>query len=153
MPPGTTEIHTWQQQLPDDLDPTSVDKFSDNKNKRVWFESIKNYLSVKKGPSGFPLECIIRGRAALPVIDLGFGQFDLELEQRGRLDGYFYKADNAVVWLHLRGPCHGTTAWILISSFEERRNGRGAHIALMAQCMGSDVQQVLLRNAERITRD
>ena len=114
-----TEIHTWQQQLPEDPEPSSVDKFSDSKNKRVWLESIKNYLSVKKGPSGFPLAYIIRGRAALPVIDLGFGrpEFDLELEQRGHLHGNFYKADNAVVWLHLRGLCHGTTAWTLISSF------------------------------------
>ena len=85
-----TEIHTWQQQLPEDPEPSSVDKFTDSKNKRVWFESIKNYLSVKKGPSGFPLAHILRGRAALPVIDLGFGQpeFDLELEQRGRLGQY-----------------------------------------------------------------
>ena len=145
-----TEIHTWQQQLPEDPEPSSVDKFSDSKNKRVWFESIKNYLSVKKGPSGFPLEYIIRGRAALPVIDLGFGQpeFDLELEQRGRLDGHFYKADNAIVWLHLRGLCHGTTAWTLISPLKKGGMAEELSIALMSQCMGPDVQQVLLRNAE-----
>jgi len=84
-------------------------------------------------------------------VDPGFAQpeFEIELRQRGRLDGHFYKADNAVVWLFLRGLCHGTTAWNLISPLEARRNGRGAYIALLAQFMGSDVEQVNIRNSEQ----
>ena len=144
-------VYNWINLLPEDPDASTVDKFTDGGKKRVWFESIINYLGVKKGPSGFPLRYVIRERAALPIVDPGFGlpEFYIELETRGRHGGHYYAADNQVVWLFLRGLCHGTAAWTLISSFEARNNGRGAYLALLAQYMGSDVRQVLLRAAEK----
>ena len=49
-------------------------------NKRDWFESIRNYLSMKKGAMGVPLSYVIRDKHNVPQEDPGFGSPDFEEE-------------------------------------------------------------------------
>ena len=142
-------VHEWKEQLQEDPDDGSVQVFTEEANKQFWFEALRGYFSVKKGRSGYPVLYVIRSDAAAAV-PLAWGQpsMDDHLEAQGRHDGRLYNADNAVVWLFLRQKCHGTNAWNCIRSFEPRRNGRGAYLALVGQYMGADVRALLLRRAE-----
>jgi hypothetical protein len=145
-----SETWEWKDQLPPDPATSAVQAFQDIGDKRVWFESIRNYLSQKKGAAGLPILYGIRPDTALPLDDPGFGlpDHDSELYNRGRHNGSNWKSDNAMIWQLVWDVSHGTTAWNTISSFEATKNGRGAMLALVRQYMGSDVQQVLIRNAE-----
>ena len=53
--PTIEAVSLWYNQLPEDPDTTTVAKFKDGCDKRVWFESIRHYLGVKKGNSGMPI--------------------------------------------------------------------------------------------------
>jgi hypothetical protein len=147
-----SDTAAWKTQLPPDPTDTQVGPFEDRGDRRVWFEAIRNYLGQKKGASGMPILYGIRPEAAVPTPadDPGFGLpgFDDELYFRGRHNGTFWRADNAMIWQLLWKVCHGTTAWNTISSFETAKNGRGAMLALLRQYMGSDVQGILIRHAE-----
>ena len=150
------EVTTWYEQLEEDPEPDTVPVFTDNCNKKEWFESITAYLANKKGKTtGFPLLYVVREQADPPegADDPGFGgysTFSEELVVRGRLAGHFYQSDNAAVWTFLRSKCHGTTAWTTIMSFRAARNGRGAFLALLGQFMGADAKAVLLKRAEKV---
>ena len=150
------EVTTWYDQLEEDPADDTVAVFTDNCNKKEWFESIAAYLARKKGKStGFPLLYVIREVADLPDVadDPGFGaypSYNDELLARGRHAGHFYNSDNAAVWTFLRTKCHGTTAWTTIMSYGARRDGRGAFVALLGQFMGADAKALLLKKAERV---
>ena len=52
------EVAMWCDQLEEDPSDDSVAVFTDNCNKKEWFESIAAYLARKKGKTtGFPLLC------------------------------------------------------------------------------------------------
>ena len=150
------EVATWYNQLEDDPADDTVAVFTDNCNKKEWFESIAAYLANKKGKTtGFPLLYVVREESELPAEedDPGFGMyptFSDELVARGRHAGHFYNSDNAAVWTFLRSKCHGTTAWTAIMSFGPTRNGRSAFLALLGQFMGADAKALLLKKAERV---
>ena len=143
-------VYDWMKSLAEDPDEGTVKDFTEGANKKIWFESIRGYFSVKKGKTGFPLIYVIREEddAIDPAPAWGTPTMDIFLETQGRHDGRFYASDNAAVWLLLRQKCHGTTAWNCIRSFETRRNGRGAYKALSSQYMGRSVTTLLLKRAE-----
>ena len=143
-------VYDWKKSLAEDPDEGTVKDFTEGANKKIWFESIRGYFSVKKGKTGFPLVYVIREAddPIDPAPAWGTPTMDVYLETQGRHDGRLYASDNTAVWLLLRQKCHGTTAWNCIRSFETRRNGRGAYKALISQYMGRSVTTLLLKRAE-----
>ena len=124
-----------------------VKPFTDSSNKKNWFETIDGCLAAKAGPSGFLLSYIVRGYLEG---DYGhnFGQpsFDEELAACGRRGGLYYPQDNKTVWVFLKLKTQGTAAWETIKGMTN--DGRGAYLALMADFMGTSVQQLLMKRAE-----
>ena len=147
-----TIVHAWKVQLQEDPDAADVALFDDKINKKIWFESVDGYLSIKKGYSGYPVLYVVRAVDAPLVGALApqWGQptMDEHLKSQGRHNGHFYGSDNATVWHLLWRKCHGTNAWNCIGTFQATRDGRGAYRALHGQYLGRDVQALLLRNAE-----
>jgi hypothetical protein len=123
----------------------SIEKYSEGIDIRRWFESIEQYLAVKRGVrSNVPLLYVVKALVILPADEdntLG-EQTDLaqDVARKGRLDGRFYTADNQEVWLLLKSKCHGTAMWSTISRYERISDGRNAYLALRTQLMGRDVQ-------------
>ena len=80
---------------------SSVPKFTDRSDKRVWFEEVVNWHSQMKGKSGLPILYVIRETAALPppAEDPGFGQpdFATELSNRGGLSGHWWNGERPQV--------------------------------------------------------
>ena len=143
-------VRDWFKQQPEDPDANDLDKFTDNSNKRIWFESLEAFFATKKGSAGVPLIYVIRPNVAVPAVDEGFMRPSLtaEVKLRTQHDGHFWEADNRRVWLILSRLCHGTTSMSTIKRHEESSNGRGAWISLMAQYLGRDVQNLLCSQAE-----
>ena len=89
------EIALWYDQLEDDPADDSVAVFTDNCNKKEWFESIASYLARKKAKTtGLCLLYVVREIADLPAAgdDPGYGMypsFHSELLVRGCLSGHF----------------------------------------------------------------
>ena len=87
----------------------------------------------------FPLAYVIRQDDAVAADayeeDTDFSQV---LNDSGRHDGIFWRADNAAVWLFLRSKCHKTTMWSCIEAHERRKDGRAAYLALVNELMGED---------------
>ena len=149
------EVSDWFNQLENDPEDDLVSNFTDNSNKKEWFESINAYLGLKKGKSsGVPLLYVIREERELPdpADDPGFNGYPSlndELARRGRLAGHFYRPDNNEVWTFLRNKCHGTTSWTTIVAFERTKNGRAAYLALKGQFLGADAKALALKRAEK----
>ena len=142
------QVYEWFEQQEADPEDT-VANFTDGCNKRLWIESIEQYLSIKKGQALVPLAYVIRRdpNRPEPAPEFGFPTMDHEIATRGRLSGHFWAADNRSVWLFLRKKCHGTTAWTVIVEFERRADGRSAFLALIGQYLGRDYQRNLLKAA------
>ena len=131
-------------------DAHGVPTFTDDANKKAWFESIYQCLRSKTGSSGFPLLYVIERQEALPQEDPGFGMpsFDQELASRGRHNGHYWRGDNMAVWLLIKDITHGTTAWSFVKAYASSNDGRGAYMALEATYMGSNIRLLLMKRAE-----
>ena len=144
--------------LADDPSDDEVPAFTGKKIVR-WFEALDSYIMDKKGTSGLPLGYLIRENAAVPAVDPGFGNPSIaeDLVLRGRHNGFFYRAENKVLFKIIELKVFGTEAWALIVQFKRTSDGRGAYFALRGQYLGVDVQMVMLRTSEdtlrRITFD
>ncbi len=146
-------IGEWMAQYKDNPDdPTELEKFPDEMNKRDWIESIEGHLEQTISVSGVPMAYVIRPETALPAVDPGPGlpTLDQELLARGRLEGHFWDADNRKLWFLLRKICQGTTAWTLIAPYETTKNGRLAFRAIKKQYMGDDTRHLLMQEAGNI---
>ena len=156
MAPGACDIdmleavYEWKEQLQDDPEDSSVEVFTEKANKKIWFESIRGFFTLKKGYSGYPLLYVIRNEddPIDPAPAWGTPTIYSYLETQGRHNGRLYASDNATVWRLLMLKCLGTTAWDCIRSFEATRDGRGAFLVLVGQYMGSNVAALLLKRAE-----
>ena len=75
-------VWEFHSQLDEDPEDSTVKTFSERGSKKIWFESVDNYFSSKKGKSGFPIRYAIRPTAALPAAadDPGFLQPSIEVE-------------------------------------------------------------------------
>jgi hypothetical protein len=143
-------VYDWYSQLEKDPDDT-VANFTDRCNKRLWLESIHQYLSSTKGAALVPLGYVLREQQRpVPVPNFGQPTYDEEVATRGRLDGHFWNADNRSVWLFLRQKCHGTTAWTVIVEFQRTNDGRAAYQALVGQYLGRDYQRSMLKRAVKM---
>jgi hypothetical protein len=83
-------------------------------------------------------------------VDEGWGNLDFtqELLTCGRHDGASWTGDNRALFDLLKDKVHGTTAWHTIKSFERLGRGREAFLALIALFLGSDVIELLMKEAE-----
>ena len=145
--------HDFFLTLAEDPSDESVPMFTGKKIIR-WFEALDSYIQDKKGKGNIPLGYLVRTNAAPPAVDPGFGQPSLgeDLVLRGRLNGFFYVAHGKVLFKIIETKTFGTEAWVLIAQFKRTHDGRGAHMALKGQCLGADVQMVLLRTSEDVLR-
>ena len=83
-------------------------------------------------------------------VDQGWGNpsFDEKLLERGRHDGANWPGDNRKVFEFLKDKTFGTTVWHTIKCFERAGWGREAFLALIALYLGSDVMELLMKEAE-----
>ena len=121
-------------------------------NKRDWAESIRTHFQRKLNPNGLPTQYALRPEPdpLVPVVDQGWGNpsFDEELYERGRHDGANWAIDNRKVFDFLKDKTFGTMAWHTIKTFERRGGGGQAFLALIALYLGSDVMELLMKEAE-----
>ena len=147
-------IWDWFTQLDDDPEDSMVKPFTEKGSKKLWFEAVNCYLSTKKGKSGYPIQYVIRPMSALPhpadFQDPGFCMPSIsdELYRRGRHDGHFWIGDRREVWNLYFLKVHDTIAWGEIKIFGVNKNGRQAHVAMVARFMGQDVKRVLAKQAK-----
>lgn len=146
------ELDAWFDQLKKNEPTEPVAPFSEGANKKAWFESILSYLGVKTGESGVPLLYVLREEVELPTEDPGFGtpSFDEEVQSRGRHNGHFWRGDNKMVWLIVKGLTEGTSAWTTVKSYARSNDGRGAFMALSEAYMGVDIKLLLMKKAETV---
>ena len=144
-------------QLGDDPDEDTVPAYKDNINKRIWFESIRTFLSCKKGMAGVPLLYVVREQELPPAVDPGFMQpsIDLDIETRARIDpaggpaSRYYTADNREVYQFLLRKCVGTTLGNNVRRYSRNNNGRGAYLSILSQIYGDDVKALMLNQADK----
>jgi hypothetical protein len=67
---------------------------------------------------------------------------------RGPHDGFSWAGDNRKVFELLKDKTFGTTAWHTIKAFERAGRGRQAFLALITQYLGSDMMELLMKEAE-----
>jgi hypothetical protein len=84
------------------------------------------------------------------VVDQGWGNpdFNQELVDRGGPNGANWAGDNRKTFEFLKDKTFGTTAWHTIKAFERAGIGREAFLALIALYLGSDVMELLMKEAE-----
>ena len=73
---------------------------------------------------------------------------DEEVQSRARHSGHFWRGDNKMVWLIVKGLTEGTSAWTTVKSYGRSNDGRGAFMALMEAYMGVDIKLLLMKKAE-----
>ena len=139
-------IQNWFETQKEAKDNYSVAKCTDGNDKRIWAESIT------MNPKMLPRAYVLRPEPdplVVPV-DEGWGNpdFNQELMSCGRHDGTSWAGDNRAVFDFLKDKTFGTTAWHTIKSFERAGWGREAFLALIALYLGSDVIELLMKEAE-----
>ena len=146
------DVYNYRQNLIDDSHIEPPMRFTGTSTIRDFFDSISRYLTYKKGPMGIPVLYVIREDPNLPATDPGFGQpdFGTELATRGRLEGTYFTADNALVWSVLEEACRQTHAWQWIVPFQRTQNGRGAFFSLRGQFMSANMTRELRAKADQI---
>ena len=152
-PANLDDAHDYILTLADDPSDDEVPTFTGKKIVR-WFQALDSYISDKKGTSGLPLGYLIRENEAPPAADPGFGNPTIteDLTLRGRHNGFFWRAENKVLFKILELKVFGTEAWALILQFKGTSNGRAAYFALKGQYLGVDVQMVMLKTSEDTLR-
>ena len=148
------KVSNWYTTQPEDGSSDDIPIFKEKSNKRIWFESIDNFASTKRGAAGMPVAYLLREAVAHALLHPNAiwnevdPDFDADLKARGRHDGHFYRSDNVTLYNVLFKLVHDTTASATLVPFAPRRDGRGAYLAYKGSFLGTDVQQVLLRRAE-----
>jgi hypothetical protein len=120
-----------------------------------------SHFQHKLNPKMIPRAHVLRPEPdplVVPV-DEGWGNPDFyqELMAHGRHNGASWAGDNRAVFDFLKAKTFGTTAWPTIKSFERAGRDREAFLTLIALYLGSDVMELLMKEAEaclkRITFD
>lgn len=136
---GIRDYHKGLQDQPKQED---VPKFTDNCNKRRWFEGLEEHLGRKVGPgSGLPLIYVITENNLNEHPDFGSPSFDEDLKHRGRHNGKFWSADNRAVFVFLEHVTFGTNAWTCIMRFKRSTDGKEAWKALIGTYRGASARQ------------
>ena len=145
-------IHGWFETKKEAKDDNAVATFTDSCNKRDWAESVRTHFQRKLDPKGLPTQHVLRPEPAplVIVVDQGWGNpsCDEELHERGRHDGANWAGNNRKVFDFLKDKTFGTTAWHTIKCFERSGGGKQAFLALIALYLGSDVMELLMKEAE-----
>jgi hypothetical protein len=132
-------IQDWFETKKEVKDDNAVAKFTDSCNKRDWAESIRTHFQQKLNTKGLPTTYVLRPEPdpLVVVVDQGWGN-----------PSFDWPRDNRKVFEFLKDKTFGTTAWHTIKCFERAGRGREAFLALIALYLGSDVMELLMKEAE-----
>jgi hypothetical protein len=134
------EIRDYCSQLEDESKEGNLARFTDNCDKRLWFESVEAHLARVLGVvSGLPIVYVITANDLNAHQTFGATGFDDELKHRGRKDGRFWRGDNRSVFLILETLTFRTNAWTVVERFKGTTNGLGAWEALNGTYRGVGV--------------
>ena len=110
---------------------------------RKALEDLDNLLMNRMGAGGSPLAYVTREKVDMPEAvpgetDPGMGKPSLEEEliRRTKHSGSHWETDNHSVWNIIRTLTHGGPAWNWVSTYQKKRNGREAYIALKGHYLG-----------------
>jgi hypothetical protein len=145
---------TKKKDLEDDDDDLDIPKLLGSTNWIDFRDAFMSKLSQHAGSRGFPIDYVLDGsprdathgnarQEEVEYIDLDDNDEYLHLVTHF---GQPYKADNAQVWNKLRNCMINTPPYNHIASFHQRKDGRGAWMALKEFYEGEDFQQ---RNRDR----
>ena len=109
------DLDQWMSsfQVPEKV--KEVPQFPGSHKARQWFEQFDEYLGHYIGPSGLPLQYVVRKEHDITEPDEGWylPSYDEEIYSRGRHGGAgwqatYWMADNTVVWIAFRTCWHPT---------------------------------------------
>jgi hypothetical protein len=130
-----------------------VDALLKVENVRKLIEDIDEAIAYRLGAYGAPMSYLTRASVAInDETDPGVGLPDAlsELVRRTRHTGNQYEEDNMSLWMMIRQATHGGPAWNWVKPFANRKDGRGAYLALKTHYMGRSFQKRNIANAERV---
>ena len=118
---------------------------------KTFTDEFKTLLSSLRGSKGITLEYVIRDNNTqtgppIEVASPDVNSTDI-LSNNATLSGVDFDRDNAKVFTCLRVILTSTTGWNVISKFSNRRDGRGAFLALQAHFQGRSYFELMKTQA------
>ena len=118
---------------------------------KTFIDEFKTLLSSLRGSRGITLGYVIRGSNTQtgPPIEVASPDVNSNeiLSNNATLSGVDFNRDNAKVFTCLRVILTSTTGWNVISKFSNRRDGRGAFLALQAHFQGRSYFELMKTQA------
>ena len=125
-----------------------------------WSEAMDDYSNKKIGVRGIPLRYVIRPERDVPAVAPALeahrpysdehGSVAAELIARASHDHANFPTDNAQYYFDLEEATRGTQYAASIKPFQRDQDGRGAYFALLAQFVGRDKWETLLKTQDQL---
>ena len=113
-----------------------------------WCEAFKDHLHRSVGVRYVPLAYVVRETETPPVLcpplatgqpySMEHGSIEMDLVERAQHTHGLYRDDNAAVYYKIEEATRGTQYADSIKTFQRKKDGRGAFMALSKQYAGPD---------------